>query len=621
MAFDDRKHAPYWAPIEELDPEPPARARRGPRWERVLGLLLVLGLVGFGSWQWWQDSMLLGAYHAGQRAGAAHDWAAAQAAYLAAGGYADARQQAAVAAGKLVERDRQYALATAAAARGDWPAVLQAVQHLRRVVPDYRDSARLARQALGPVYAAALSGTVALRTAASPPGLYSYRGGWHWLPASDIRSQVLATCTNGDLLYDVPDPAGPPAGAPLPGPGAFDPRNGPGRLLGRHLRVSHPDGILRASLALVPTEFQAYVCSDLGVWGERGGPALGGLAPPPPAPLRYGVTYQAFDTSQPVVVAPPGGQGAVLSIAPAVGRLLLLSDTTSLDGRAWHSRISLAGADGRGPRLLLDGPVQAVGADLSPDGRWAFLSVAVRAPPGDAFTTTLLLLDTAGAAPPRPLAAVYHPGAEIRPLLDPIGFFLRQGPHAGSAVVTWIAADQRLVLLVDPAGADQPLAAWPAGAPDRLPRILPGVPQDGLLLVESSIGPGRLTGASRVLYLDPAGLLHLFQGAAGTSFIRSAAVRAGRLAYVTTAFNLGQIQYTVHSLPLAQLATPGAAIAVYSGPSPRTSNRFRALPWHFGAGLLAYLAPSGELHARSYDGMVDVLLPDRLADFRDPPTP
>ena len=43
------------------------------------------------------------------------------------------------------------------------------------------------------IYRAALSGTIALRPKANPPGLYTYQGArqqWQWLPNSDAVSNV-----------------------------------------------------------------------------------------------------------------------------------------------------------------------------------------------------------------------------------------------------------------------------------------------------------------------------------------------------------------------------------------------------------------------------------------------
>src|SRR5689334_1843688 len=96
------------AVVEDLDPEPPARARHSQRRELVIGLLLVLGLAGLGGWQWWQQQSKLAAYQSGGRAAAAQDWDAAYAAYTAAGDYSDAPARAAAAGRTIAERSTQY---------------------------------------------------------------------------------------------------------------------------------------------------------------------------------------------------------------------------------------------------------------------------------------------------------------------------------------------------------------------------------------------------------------------------------------------------------------------------------------------------------------------------------
>src|SRR5690349_5852839 len=213
MMADDRER-PFEATIEELDAPPPADPARALRWERLLGLLLVLGLLGFGLWQWGDQQSRAGHYRAGAQAAAARDWDAAAREFAAASGYADADARRADARANAATRDRQYALATDAAGRADWVAVLQALQPLQLVAPDYRDVAALQSRALDQAATTALSGTVALRLQADPPGLFRFAaGGWRALPDSDAASRVRGRCPDGTVLYDVP--AWPGSGTPI----------------------------------------------------------------------------------------------------------------------------------------------------------------------------------------------------------------------------------------------------------------------------------------------------------------------------------------------------------------------------------------------------------------------
>src|SRR5579859_5295529 len=163
-------------------PDPPRR-RGAPR-EVLLGGLLLLAILAISGWQW------------------------------------------------QVQQDQfaaQYAQAQAAARRADWPTSLLALLRLRHGAAHYRDSDALAAQAVAQLTTQALSGTLALRPAANPPGLYHYgAAGWQWLAGSTPSSRVLAFCPDGDVLVRTPD-------------------RSPG---GHRLVRNSPDGTLRVVLAL-----------------------------------------------------------------------------------------------------------------------------------------------------------------------------------------------------------------------------------------------------------------------------------------------------------------------------------------------------------------------------------
>ena len=192
-----------FAPIEDLDPEPPSRVRRGHRWEFAVGVLLVLGIAGVGAWQWWQGQAKAAAYQAGAHAAAIGDWDSAYAAYRRAEGYADAADRAAAAGQTIARRNTQYQSATAAAQTGNWPAALQAIRQVQQIAPHYENTAQIGQDAQQHVYTAALSDAVVLRPTAAPPGFYIYSpAGWRWLQGSDSQSRVQATCPDGEIIFD-----------------------------------------------------------------------------------------------------------------------------------------------------------------------------------------------------------------------------------------------------------------------------------------------------------------------------------------------------------------------------------------------------------------------------------
>src|SRR5438045_1451551 len=124
--MSDYHEGPFSTEIEELDVDGrPSRAERLYRLESFLGALLILALLVVVGWYWIDQQGKQAQYRAGERAAAAGDWWSAHASYAAATGYADADKRAA-------EADRML------------------------------------------MYTSALSGTVALRPSASPPGLYYY---------------------------------------------------------------------------------------------------------------------------------------------------------------------------------------------------------------------------------------------------------------------------------------------------------------------------------------------------------------------------------------------------------------------------------------------------------------
>ena len=126
---------PAGAAMEDLDPEPWAPPGRGRHLEPVLGLLLVLTVVVLGVGQFWVENVHHAAYQEGSRAVEAQDWDAAQAAYAAASGYADADQRA-TAAGQMVRAVTALEQQAAAAIkRCDALGLARVVRRLQEIAP------------------------------------------------------------------------------------------------------------------------------------------------------------------------------------------------------------------------------------------------------------------------------------------------------------------------------------------------------------------------------------------------------------------------------------------------------------------------------------------------------
>src|SRR5438132_14367697 len=88
----------YISVVEDLDPEPAAgrsmSASGGLRLARTfdvaLGLVLLVGVLGWSGFTWWRDETNRGHYRQAQQAASLHRWEDALAEYLAAKGYKEA---------------------------------------------------------------------------------------------------------------------------------------------------------------------------------------------------------------------------------------------------------------------------------------------------------------------------------------------------------------------------------------------------------------------------------------------------------------------------------------------------------------------------------------------------
>jgi hypothetical protein len=594
-----------FAHIEDLDPPPARPASQMPRWELVLGLLLVLSVTGFASWQWWDQQTRLTHYREGARAMAALDWTAAHRAFLAAAGYADADKRAADAAGLEKARNTAYAAASAAAAAEHWTDLVSPVARLQTLGPQYRDTPRLKAAVEQHVYLPTLSGTVVLRPDARPPGLYTYdAGGWRALPGSDRTSTVLATCPDGGLVYD----------AAWHGPGPV-PTPEPGRLPVRRVLVGARGGTAPFALVLDPDRFDLFRCTGTGVWGIRTLTTLPGAPASAPVPQRL-VAYQPFTATTAISPADLGANWTVAGPAPD-GRHLLLYETSALTGAGGQTGLYLADVDGRNPRRLAGlpgapGPALpvAAGPDLVVS---AYLPVAGTR----AYTNTVLLVDPAGARPPRSIVEVRVPAATFDDHFQVQIQVVDAGPRAGQVLVIWPADSGTVVRLVDPVHRDRPwYDIYLSQRQDA--RVLATDSADGGLILAAS----RVTAQSRrpddrLVYIDPHDrATEIAESAGSPDQILAAWVRGDYLVYATGAGpNIGfggPKRYIFRSLPRGQLT--GIPTVVYAATVDRLWPPLGP-PWWAGADLLAYVTPDGELHGRSYDGHQDILLDTGVTAF------
>ncbi len=392
--------------FEDLDPEPVPHRRRAARWELVLGLLLVAGLLGGGAWDWLHQQQAADAYTAGVRAQAARHWATAEQAFSAAASYQDALGRRDNAARQVQTLTDGYTRLQTLEQAGDWLAVWQLAQTLLQVQPDYRDVAALRTAAYSHLFEAGLAGTIYLQAHGPDPGLYQIAadGTAHRLPGSTAESRVLAVAPdNAHFLY----------AAASPGASAT----------ARPDRLAVGTTGITGTARLLPPTFDAqgsYWMTRDGVWGTDAKDAL------------------------------------------------------------WFTRL---GAPDQGGGLVLTGASQVVGADPTSDA----LIIAVSGTPGAGQVTRLVRSETGHADIPFPAVA----GFFLTGTISPDG---RYCALLAEEVDTGISRTLYLVDLQDPTAT---------------PRLIDRIAWQGVVLAaraRATFTPDRPTSALLVEHEDEHGL-------------------------------------------------------------------------------------------------------------------
>jgi hypothetical protein len=277
-----------------------------------------------------------------------------------------------------------------------------------------------------------------------------------------------------------------------------------------------------------------------------------------------------------------------------------------------RTRFYLAAADGSHPRLVDDLAGWPGSTEISPDGRFLLLTM-YRPLTGNRGLGTTLLLDLTGQIPTRPLAQMPLDLDHQRPIGG--AAFIREGPRQGQVLIVGDDPRDPQLRIYDPGGRNlDPLVQVPS-APDLSEITSLQAGPDGALLISvadsSYIGGGR---AGLLAYLDPQERLTIIHPSpAGDLYLSQAWLRPGRLVYEVQDRGLeSEAHYAVYSLALDHLgATDPAPTEIYRGTistqewnEPTTT----LTSWRIGPGAIAYVTKSGELHARSFDGTVDVVL-------------
>jgi hypothetical protein len=615
--------------MEELDPEPQPKSGSFYAREFVLGVLLVLAVLGFAGWQWWQTEYRQSNYALGEQAARRFDWDEASARFSAADGYRDAGTRARAATERVRERDEHYSLGMGHFNAGRWAAALVELRAAAEVQPNYRDLTSMQALAEKKVYRDALLGSVALRPDADPPGLY-YRADsdWIWLEGSDAQSLPWGQGTPDHLLYDAPVEGW------VPTTGANS-RGQEGRELeGRRLMVASfgeggPPAVDFRELPFRLGDFHTFEWNHEGVWGIRYAdvvaPRIG-----EPGPVRakidfiQQITYHAFGTRimRSTNASFYGMNVALMSYNRNGDDLLLANWTRHADG-TFTTALYLNSLTNGENRLLYNYDGGFFSATFSDDGRYVFLTT-YEPSGGGLEDRTLLLIDTTVDRPPR--ALLQQTGLRTpspydvtnAPILDAKLFEGSSTP--GTVYFTYWLSGTNYISALDPNGLGlvRPLASvrdigsirwtvatnegpalvlWGVGTTGGRTAIMPG--QEALVVV--TIPPGGPPVVSRMDFGEMSNVPMIEQRGADLVYLLYSYTREGE-----------RDQAELRSVPLSgagQGRLESKLLHRYTYPSRGKGGYFfdDDSRFSFGPGMLAYL-DGGALRAVTYDGQTDLAL-------------
>lgn len=146
-AADPMAETAPFAPIELLDPQPPAAGvEHGLHREHVLGLLLVLVIAVFSLWQVTTETQRFNAYQRGIQADAVQDWTTALVAYQTAADYSDVARRAARDRLLVAEVRALEEQAAAAESRCDAARLAAVLSTLQQIAPHGPVTDRVSRE-------------------------------------------------------------------------------------------------------------------------------------------------------------------------------------------------------------------------------------------------------------------------------------------------------------------------------------------------------------------------------------------------------------------------------------------------------------------------------------------
>lgn len=633
--------------MEDLDPEPAARTRSVRAREVVVGVLLLLGVLGWAGWRWWYDESVRHTYELGRQAVIEQRWEDARAYFGAAGDYKDAPTRAAEADKQIEVRDRQYELAHSHAEAREWAAAFKAAREADAIQPGYKDLERLVTQAESHVYSEALSGTVAMRLRDDPGLFYRDAESWVRLEHSDQWSDIRGRSPAGTILYDAPGPGWAPQPSPTPaGSDFFGPTPGFPELERRQLMSAsfrEDSGPAFHQLGLDPARYNYFVPGEAGVWGIRI-PAREDMSiPVMPVqgwPEGFELGYEEYGSGITSTVSIT--RNMVVTDLGASGKHVLIAQLDREAEDRGRVRLFVAGPDGSQPRLVYTTTSGIKNARFSPDERYAVV-ITVDHIEERRGRMAAVLVDLQSGAPPRTLvendAMVYFGDTwmHVDEAMGVSATFLHKGYFKNKLLVATALWDWTTkgyatdIVLIDP---EQP--NWTKSIA-RLPvegQSGRGVPifehGDGnRLVIHSSyydspyLPRTPVTSSLSIVQFEPRQVPYTFIPVQPLSYehvylappqnsgyrpnFSNFVVRGNDLIYsADTAYNTN-FTSTFYSMPLLELGKKEPErTEVFS--FTRTGNTGPLPSVVLGPGMFAYVDENNALHARTYDGSVDVVL-------------
>jgi hypothetical protein len=627
--------------VEDLDPEPPSKPGSSQRLELLVGVILLSCVLGFVALQWWHQQAQVSDYASGQAAMSVNDWDDALSHFTQAGEYRDAAQQALHAREQVNERNYLYTSAQEHAARGEWLDSLADLRAIIAIQPSYLTVDAQEKVALQNVYTAALSGTVALRPDASPPGLYYYSNtGWVYLQDSDERSAIIDTDDYGRLVYDVP--GAPKGSTPL---GSSPPNTRIAITNIRYYRIAQLtyNGFIYSHLDLDPERYNQVILNTNGAWGFSYGNS------PTDNPAGYNASgdyvaggnfvgvkmdYEPFTGPIAPVDSRPSFTGTsaaniIVAIDPLTDRYLSVDYSNAHEFKAGPDTVVelyLNHADSSARQLIYSHTGGGLpGAQLSPDGRYALVNVTTLKANGAIGKTSSILIDLRNIDTP-------HVIREAAPsVASPLGsVFIHEGIFAGDIALYERSVEGTRLTLLDPTRLGS------AGDPEGIIKdiTLPNQTDNMWVLVDRNAADITLIGQTYEPSSFPSSytLSLVTMPAQGQSTINniemvansyfgSIQIKDDSAAWITNIYPMGGTSNVTTNINMATLSTinndtiePTVVFTTTYDPMAKNLNTTPSIS--LGNELIAY-SLNGQLHARTYSGSVDIVLESGVSYMRN----